>query len=84
MFRKSIADYGSTQRMEVAVSLQTGDAAAGSAAGAAALGSMGGVVLLCRVYTLDWMMDGVLDMVGQHTRYHLDHLALGIGLYGYQ
>jgi hypothetical protein len=59
MFRKSIADYGSTQRMEVAVSLQTG---------AAALGRMGGVVLLCRVYTLDWMMDGVLDMVGQHTR----------------
>jgi hypothetical protein len=83
MFRKSIADYGSTQRMEVAVSLQTGAAALGRA-GAAALGRMGGVVLLCRVYILDWMMDGVLDMVGQHTRYHLDHLALGIGLYGYQ
>lgn len=83
MFRKSIADYGSTQRMEVAVSLQTGDAALGRA-GAAALGRMEGVVLLCRVYILDWMMDGVLDMVGQHTRYHLDHLALGIGLYGYQ
>lgn len=70
--------------MEAAVSLQTGaavlgivgDAALGRM-GAAALGRMGGVVLLCRMYTLDWMMDGVLDVVGQHTRYHLDHLALG-------